>query len=81
MVGSDVVNPVGQGDALGLGGEVVVVHQDGLFFPGGTGVLQVPDQLPVLAVDAHDRQARLGEGLTHGCDVDELGVTAGGFAG
>ena len=33
----------------------------------------------MLAVDAHDRQARLGEGLAHGCDVGELGVAAGVF--
>ncbi len=57
----------------------MVDYQHRLLAPGGAGVLEVPDQFPVLAVDAHDGQARLGEGLAHGCDVGELGVAAGVF--
>ena len=70
----DVVDAVGQGDALGFGTEVMVVDEGGLLAPGGAGVLEVADQLPLLRVDADDGRAGSGEGLALGGDVGELGV-------
>ena len=77
VVGGEVVDAVGQGDAVGVGSEVVVVDQGRLLAPGGAGVLEVPDQLALFGVDADDRQALVGEGLALGGDVGELGVAAG----
>jgi hypothetical protein len=63
VVGGEVVDAVGQGDARRVGAEVVVVDEGRLPAPGGAWVLEVADQLSFLAVDADDRQALPGEGL------------------
>ena len=74
MVGGQVVDAVGQGDALCVRKEVVVVDEGGLLAPGGALVLEVADQLSFLRVDADDRESMPAEGLALGCDVGELGV-------
>ena len=60
-IGAQVVDAVGDGDAVGLGAEVVVV--DGLWrsFPCGALVLEVADQFALFGIDADDGQAALGE--------------------
>jgi hypothetical protein len=77
VVGGEVVDAVGQGDARRIGGEVVVVDEGGLLAPGGALVLEVADQLSFLGVDADDGSARSGEGVALGSDVAELGVAVG----
>ncbi len=75
VVRCDVVDTIGQSDAFGVEGEVVVEYQDGILFPCCPVVLEVPDQFAVLGIDAHDRLARLLKGVAHRCDIGELSVT------
>src|SRR2546422_4906984 len=51
-----VVNAVGDAHAAGIGAEVVIVHQNRRAIPFGSGVLEVADQFPFLAIDADDRK-------------------------
>lgn len=51
-IGVQVVDAVGHSEAARLGAEVVVVDADGLAFPSGTGILEVPDKLFFLGVNA-----------------------------
>jgi len=69
VVGCYVVDAVGQGDAFGVGAEVVVVDPGGCLGPGGAVVLEVADQFTFLGVDADDGQAGSGEGFALGGDV------------
>ena len=74
-VGAQVVDAVGDGDAVGLGAEVVVVDGVRSFRPAATGILEVADQFPLLGIDTDDWQVALGEpGALFG-DMDELLVT------
>jgi hypothetical protein len=64
----DVIDPIGNGDAEGIGAEVVIIHATRGTLPATAGILEVADQFPFLAVDADDRQmtspeavAQLGE--------------------
>jgi len=50
------------------------VDCDWLAVPGGTRVLEAPDQLLLFGVDADDRQPARGEVLANVGDVFELGV-------
>ena len=47
-VGAHVVDAVGDGDAVGLGAEVVVVDGVRGFAPAATGILEVADQFALL---------------------------------
>ena len=77
VVGEQVVDAVGNGEAVGEGAEVVVEDLDGLLFPGGAGVLEVADEFLLLGVDA-DQGAVLGGATTLEVgDELELGVAVG----
>ena len=77
VVGEQVVDAVGNGEAVGEGAEVVVEDLDGLLFPGGAGVLEVADEFLLLGVDA-DQGAVLGGATTlEGGDELKLGVAVG----
>ena len=77
VVGEQVVDAVGNGEAVGEGTEVVVEDLDGLLFPGGAGVLEVADEFLLLGVDA-DQGAVLGGATTlEGGDEFKLGVAVG----
>ena len=55
-VGSKVEHTVWHSHALAVATEVVVVDFDRLLAPGGTGVLEQPDEFLFLGVDADDGQ-------------------------
>ena len=61
VVGGDVVDAVGDGDAVSLGAEVVVVDGLGRLSPGVALVLEITDELALFGIDADDRQAAPGE--------------------
>ena len=71
-VGEEVVDPVGDGLAEGVGGEVVVAHQNRFARPRAARVPEVSDQLLLLGVDAHDGLPIEGEALAALGDVGEL---------
>ena len=80
-VGGQVVDAVGNGDAVGLGAEVVVVDGKRGSFPSRAVVLEIAHQFPLLGVDADDRQAAFGEPQALRGDVLELFVAVGTGAG
>ena len=73
-VGGQVIDAVGDGDAVGEGAEVVVVDGMRGSFPSGAVVLEIADQFPLLGVDADDRQAAFGEPQALRRDMLELFV-------
>ena len=77
-VGERVVDAVGDGEAGGLGAEVVVVDRDGSRFPGEAGVAEASDQLFFLRIDAEDRGVAAGAVLPQVVDELELVVAFGG---
>ena len=54
-VGPRVVDAVGDGEAFGIGAEVVVVDQLGAVVPLGAGIAERADELLLLRIDADDR--------------------------
>ena len=57
-VGGQVVDAVGDGDAVGLGAEVVVVDGVRGSFPSRAVILEVANQFTLFGIDADDRRPR-----------------------
>ena len=72
-----VVNAVGDAHAAGIGAEVVIVHQNRRAIPFGSGVLEVADQFPFLAIDADDRKTLSLEASLQRADMLELLIAVG----
>ena len=67
-----IVNPVGDAYAAGIGAEVVIVHRNRRPIPFGSGVLEIPDQFPLLAIDADNGKALSLEASPQRANVLEL---------
>jgi len=78
LVGRDVIDPVGDRPADGVGWEVVVENLDGLLTPGRPRVLERSDQLLLLGVDADEGPSARCAVLSDFCDVRELRVAIHG---
>ena len=68
-IGGHIVNPVGNGHALGIGGEVVIVDPFGRISPLRARVAEASDQLLFLGVNADDRDILMS---TSGTQFGEL---------
>src|SRR5216683_3938072 len=68
---------VGDAHAAGIGAEVVIVHQNRRAIPFGSGVLEVADQFPFLAIDADDRKTLSLEASLQRADMLELLIAVG----
>ena len=73
-IGQRVVDPVGDGAALGLGRKIVILHQFGGAIPFGAGILERADEFLLLGIDADDRGALGGAALAQCRDALELVV-------
>jgi hypothetical protein len=51
-VGEQIINAVRDGDAGGVGAEVVIVDQAGRQVPTGTGISEMADELALLGISA-----------------------------
>ena len=76
-----VVNAVGDADTTGIGGEVVIVHQNRRAIPFGSGVVEIADQLAFLGVDADEGKTVSLEASPQRADMLELLVAVGGRIG
>ena len=76
-IGARVVDAVGDGEALGIGGEVVVVDEFGAAVPLRAGIAEGADEFLLLRIDADDRDAVGGAALAQLGDVPELLVAVG----
>lgn len=79
-VAADVVDPVGQRHALGIGGEIVVVDLPALAPPGPAAIFEVADELAFFAIDADDRQICGLELPALGRNGQELPIAPGPIA-
>jgi len=70
----DVVDAVGDGDADGVGAEVVVKDAAGAAFPTATRIPEVADQFALLGVDADDGQMTALEAATQFGQIFELEI-------
>src|SRR5215472_14334864 len=68
----NIIDTVGNGDAGGIGAEVVIVHQTGGQFPACAGIAKVADQFPFFGVHADDGQAVALERLAQIGEVEKL---------
>ena len=80
-VGQRVVDAVGDGQAGGMGAEVVIVDRDRGRFPAHAGVAEASDQLFLLAVDTENRGVAARAVTPQLRDELELVVAFGGRAG
>jgi hypothetical protein len=74
-VGLQIVHPVGYGDTIGVGAEVVVVDEHGLTIPLGALILESTDEFLLLCIDADDRQALGSTVFSQFGDLGELCVS------
>ena len=65
------------GEALGIGGKVVVVDEFGAAVPLRAGIAEGADELLLLRIDADDREVVGGAALAQLGDVPELLVAVG----
>jgi len=53
-IGEQIIDAVRDGDARGVGAEIVVVDHAGRQIPARAGILEVADQFAFFGVDAND---------------------------
>ena len=76
-VGGHIVNPVGNGRALSIGGEVVIVDQFGRISPLRVRVAEASNQFLFLGVNADDRDILMSISGTQFGNVLELNIAQG----
>ena len=76
-----VVNAVGDADAAGIGGEVVIVHQNRRAIPFGSRALEIADQFAFLGVDADAGKTLSFEASPQRADLLELLIAVWGGIG
>ena len=80
-VGLRVVNAVGDGDAVGLRAEIMILYRNGFTTPCGAGVFEVANLFLLLRIDTDDGQALGGETLSLLPNIEELLIAFGMFGG
>src|SRR5580704_1400452 len=73
-VGQRIVDAVGSYQSLGLGPKVVILDQNRIAIPFGSGVLEVANQFLLLGIDTEDGQALGGKSFLLLGDVEELWI-------
>src|SRR5271169_2552107 len=76
-----VVNAVGDAHTAGIGGEVVIVHQNRRAIPFGSGVLEIADQFAFLAIGADEGKTLSLETSSQRVDLLELLIPVGSGIG
>jgi len=76
-VSLEIINAVGEGDALGERAKVMVVDRGGDALPLPTGILKVTDQFPLFSIDTDDGVALTAETRSQSGNVMELLVADG----
>src|SRR5258708_38515962 len=72
-----MVNPIGNGDADGVGAEVVVVNRTRGRFPTTARIFEIADEFAFLAVHADDGQMTALEAVAQLGEIFELQVAMG----
>ena len=77
----DVVNAIGNGDADGIGAEVVIENPSGAAFPTTAWIPEVAYQFTLLGIDTDDGQMTTLETVAQVGEIFELEVAMGAVAG
>lgn len=80
-IGEEIIDAVGDGDAGGIGAEVVIIDRARRQVPSRTWILEVTDQFALLGVDADDGEAAVLEAVPKIADIEKLIVTIGAEVG
>ena len=73
----NIVNPVRNGDADGIGAEVVIIDATRGRFPTTSRIFEIADELAFLAVDADDGQMTALETVAQLGQIFELKISVG----
>ena len=73
----NIVNPIGNGDADGIGAEVVIVDATRGRFPTTARIFEIPDEFAFFAVHADDGQMTALEAVAQLGEIFELKISVG----
>jgi hypothetical protein len=73
----NIINPVGNGDAYGIGAEVVIIDATRGRFPTTARIFEIADEFAFLAVDADDGQMTALETVAQLGQIFELKIAVG----
>jgi hypothetical protein len=80
-IGEQIIDAVRDGDARGIGAEVVIVNPAGRQIPARPGIFEMADQFPFLGIDANDGETAALKSVAKIAEVEELMVAIGTVVG
>jgi hypothetical protein len=80
-IGEQIIDAVRDGDARGIGAEVVIVDQAGTQIPARTGIFEIADQFAFFGIDADDGETAALKSVAKIAEVEELMVAIGTVVG
>ena len=80
-MGEQIIDAVRDGDARGIGAEVVIVDQAGRQIPARPGIFEIADQFPFFGIDANDGETAALKSVAQIAAVEELMVAIGTVVG
>jgi len=80
-IGEQIIDAVRDGDARGIGAEVVIVDQAGRQIPARPGIFEIADQFAFFGIDANDGEAAVLKSVTQIAELEELMVAIGTVVG
>ena len=80
-ISEQIIDAVRDGDARGVGAEVMIVDQAGRQIPTCTGIFEIADQFAFFGIDADDGETTALKPVAKIAEVEELLVTIGTVVG
>jgi hypothetical protein len=80
-IGEQIIDAVRDGDARGIGAEVVIVDQAGRQIPTRPGIFEIADQFTFFGIDANDGETAALKSVAQIAEVEELMVAIGTVVG
>src|SRR5437773_3133911 len=76
-IGLELIDSIEDGQAEGLGSEIVIVDEHGLSAPGAARILETTDQLLLFGINADDRLSLAGKAQALSSDMAKLLIALG----
>ena len=80
-IGEQIIDAVRDGDASGVGAEVVIVDPAGRQIPARPGIFEIADQSAFFGIDANDGETAVLKSVPQIAEVEELMVAIGTVVG
>jgi hypothetical protein len=80
-MGEQIIDAVRDGDARGIGAEVVIVDPAGRQIPARPGIFEIADQFTFFGIDANDGETAALKSVAQIAEVEELMVAIGTVVG